>query len=61
MTKEQKIRFHLETLLCEALPPGRSVTAEEIRAMADNATEVQKAAAYQRALTRTPILLEDER
>jgi hypothetical protein len=40
---------------------GTSLSAAEVEELVQNATAEQQRRAYQRALTRSPLLLEDER
>ncbi len=61
MTREQKLRFHLEMIIWEELPPETPYNAADIDQMVLAATSDQKQRAYQRALTTSPILLDDER
>jgi hypothetical protein len=59
--REQKLAFHLEMVIWEDLPEGTRLNAAEVERLVRSATIEQRARAYQRALTRSPILLEDER
>ena len=61
MTRELKLAVHLESIIFEDLPPGTRLNARQLQERIDYATLQQKMRAYQRALTRCPILLDDER
>jgi len=61
VTREQKLELHLEMVIFEDLPEGTRLNAEQISVLMDGATMDQVERAYQRALTRSPVLLEDER
>ena len=61
MTREEKLEFHLDAVIWEDLPDGTRLNGPQIQALMDAATPEQKERAYQRALYRCPILLEDER
>ena len=60
MTREQKLEFHLQMVILEDRL-NTPLNAKQIEAFAASATSDQKERAYKRALTRNPILLEDER
>lgn len=61
MTRDAKLQVHLEMVIWEDQPEGTRLNAAQIQALMDAATDGQKARAYQRALVRSPLLLEDER
>lgn len=60
MTKEMKLQYHLEMVIYES-HQGWSFSAKQIEFLASQATPEEKEQAYQRALTRSPLLLDDER
>lgn len=61
MTKEQKLRVHLEYIIFEDLPQGTTLNASALNLLCDVASPSQHARAYQRALVHNPLLLEDEK
>ncbi len=61
MTREEKLEVHLEMVIWEGLPEGTRLNAMQITELLLRATDEQKHRAYQRALTRSPLLLDDER
>lgn len=61
MTKEMKLRVHLEYIIFEDLPEGARLSAQALDVLCDCASEGQKQRAYERALVHNPLLLEDER
>ena len=61
MNRKQKLQVHLEMVIWEDLPEGIRLNAAEIEKRMETATHEQKARAYRRALTRSPLLLDDER
>jgi hypothetical protein len=60
MTREQKLAFHLEMVIWEDAPEGTRMNAAEVERLVQVATEEQRRRAYERALTRSPLLLEDD-
>jgi hypothetical protein len=60
MTREQKLRLHLEMIIWQDLPEGTALNAAEVDRLVDNANDDQKRRAYQRALDHSPRLLPDE-
>lgn len=61
MTRETKLAYHLEMVLITKLPQGSRVNAATVARLVANATDEDKQRAYERALTKNPLLLEDER
>ncbi len=62
MTRKEKLAYHLEMVIWETVvPPGVALTAAEITTLVNKATPEQHRAAYERALIRSPTLLDDER
>jgi hypothetical protein len=60
MTRQQKLRFHLEMVIWEDLPEGTALNATQVDALVDDASEDQHRRAYERALDRSPRLLPEE-
>jgi len=60
MTREQKLRLHLEMVIWQDQPDGRRLSAQQIDQLVDGASDDQKQRAYQRSLTRAPRLLPDD-
>ncbi len=61
MTRETKLQVHLESVIFTGLPEGTALNARQILDLMAVATPEQKDLAYQRGLTRIPLLLDDER
>ncbi len=60
MTLAMKLQYHLEIVIYQE-HPGVPFNARQIEALMARATPAQIEAAYQRALTHCPLLLDDER
>ncbi len=60
MTREQKLRLHLEMVIWQDQPDGTRLNAAQVDRLVDAASDNQKQRAYQRALSRSPRLLHDE-
>ena len=61
MTREEKLAFHLTMIIWEDAPDSAVMNAAEVEALVAAATEAQRQRAYERALTKVPMLLADER
>ena len=61
MTRESKLRAHLEHIIFEDLPEGTRLNAKECNALCDAATSDQKRRSFYRGLKHIPLLLDDER
>lgn len=61
MTREQKLRYHLEMVIWQELPDGTTLNAEQIERRINDASTLQHSRAYQRALVHSPLLLPNER
>lgn len=61
MNKEEKLAYHLEMIIWEDISEGERLNAMQIAAKVVCATDEQKKRAYQRALVKSPILLDDEK
>lgn len=61
MSREAKLQYHLEEIIWESLPEGTRLNARQMKILVGMATPEQHEAAYVRALTRCPMLLDDER
>ena len=61
MTREQKLRVHLEMVIFSDLPEGTRLNASQIEAYCAAATEDQKRRAFERGLAHSPLLLDEER
>ena len=61
MDKKTKLRVHLEHIIFDDLPEGTRLNAREIDALCDAATEDQRRRAFKRALSRSPMLIDEER
>ena len=60
-SQEQKLAFHLEMVIWEDLPEGTRLNNAALEKLVQAATPEQLRRAYERALTRSPVLLEDEK
>jgi hypothetical protein len=60
MTREQKLAVHLEMIIWQDLPEGTQLNAGQITELMIGASNDQRRRAYERALTHSPRLLEDE-
>ena len=61
MTRETKLRVHLEQIILDDLPLNTPVNALEMGVLCSRATAEQKQRAFQRALRRNPMLIAEER
>ena len=61
MTREAKLAVHLEHIIFNDQPPGTRLSNKQILELMSKATPEQRKRAYERALVRCPILLDDER
>jgi hypothetical protein len=61
MTREQKLAHHLGMVIWEGLPKDEMLDDAEAERRIARATPSQKQRAYTRALSRSPMLLDDER
>jgi len=61
MTRAAKIEVHLEVIIFEDLPAGTRLNGEQLQKRIAQATPEQKRRAYERALVRCPLLLDDEK
>ncbi len=60
MTRDEKLAVHLEHVIWEDLPEGTRLSAAEVERLMTAATDEQRRRVYERALIRSPLLLEDE-
>lgn len=60
MTREQKLRHHLEMVIWQDMPDSTVLNAPQLELLMDAATTLQHSRAYQRALVHSPRLLPDE-
>jgi hypothetical protein len=60
LTRDQKLRFHLEMIVWQDLPEWTILSAAEIDDLVNKATRDQRRRAYQRALHHSPRLLPEE-
>ena len=61
MTRETKLRVHLEQIILDDLPLNTPVNAAQMEGLCSRATAEQKQRAFERALTRGPMLVDEER
>ena len=61
MTRETKLLVHLEQIILDDLPLNTPVNAAQMGVLCSRATAQQKHRAFQRALRRGPMLVEEER
>ena len=61
MTRETKLRVHLEQIVLDDLPLNTPVNAAQMEDLCSRATAEQKQRAFQRALRRGPMLVDEER
>jgi hypothetical protein len=61
VTRAEKLALHLEMVIWGDMPGGTRLTARQVKEMMAVATEEQKRRAYKRAMSTSPMLLEDER
>ena len=61
MSREAKLQYHLEAVIWESLPEGTRLNARQMLQLMELATPEEHEAAYVRALTHCPMLLDDER
>jgi hypothetical protein len=60
VTREQKLAVHLEMIIWADLPDDTRLNAEQVTQLMAAASADQRRRAYERALVRSPLLLEDE-
>jgi hypothetical protein len=60
MTRDEKLAVHLEMIIWQDLPEGTQLTADQVNQLVAAASPDQRRRAYERALARSPLLLEDE-
>ena len=61
MTRETKLRVHLEQIIFDDLPLNTRLNTAEIEFHIRRATVEQKRRAFERALRRGPMLVDEER
>jgi hypothetical protein len=61
MNRDQKLEVHLDWIIFHDLPEGTRLNGQQIAEHMANATMDQRERAFQRALERSPLLLDEER
>ena len=61
MTRADKLLVHLESIIFADLPPGTRLNARQVECYCADATEDQRRRAFERALVRVPLLVDEER